>query len=108
MSTKTVTLETQEPKKGFDKIKSHFTGLNNQLGWIGVCLLQGATLPSMVGRILSPESATLPPFTMVFMVWLGLGFYLARAIRQNDVVYITSNGIGMFLNSVLLAMIVFP
>jgi hypothetical protein len=91
-----------------EKFKSHFTGLNNQLGWIGVILLQGATLPSMVARIFGGAEAVLPPFSMVFMVWLGLGFYLARAIRQNDVVYITSNGVGMFLNSVLLALIIFP
>lgn len=91
-----------------EKFKAHFRGLNNQLGWIGVILLQGATLPSMIGRLTGGEEAVLPPFSMVFMVWLGLGFYLARAIRQNDVVYITSNGIGMFLNSVLLALIIFP
>lgn len=87
-----------------DFIKKHFSGLNNQLGWIGVILLQGATLPSMIGR-LSGHGADLPPFSMVLMVWAGLMFYLARAIRQNDVVYITSNGIGVFLNSVLIYLI---
>jgi uncharacterized protein with PQ loop repeat len=91
-----------------EKFKAHFRGLNNQLGWIGVLLLQGATLPSMIDRLTVGTDASLPPLSMVLMVWTGLGFYLARAIRQNDVVYITSNGIGMFLNSVLLAMIIFP
>lgn len=87
--------------------KKHFSGVNNQLGWAGVVLLQGATLPSMIGRLMG-QGSDLPPFSMVLMVWTGLMFYLARAIRQNDVVYITSNGIGVFLNSVLLALIVFP
>lgn len=92
-----------------EKILAHFKGVNNQLGWIGVLLLQGATLPSMLDRIFGAgEAATLPPLSMVLMVWTGLGFYLARAIRQNDVVYIVSNGVGMFLNSVLLALIIFP
>lgn len=90
------------------KIIAHFTGWNNALGWIGVVLLQGATLPSMLGRIFGGEATALPPLSMVLMVWTGLGFYLARAIRQNDVVYIVSNGVGMFLNSVLLALIIFP
>ena len=91
-----------------NKFLSHFQGVNNQLGWAGVILLQGATLPSMLARLNGGEEANLPPLSMVLMVWLGLGFYLARAIRQRDMVYIVSNGVGMFLNSVLLAMIVFP
>ena len=89
-------------------LKTHFSGLNNQLGWIGVVLLQGATLPAMITRLTGGAETTLPPLSMVLMVWTGLGFYLARAIRHNDVVYIVSNGIGMFLNSALLAMIIFP
>lgn len=86
------------------KIKSHFVGTNNILGWIGVALLQGATLPSMIGR-LSGSNADLPPVSMVLMVWAGLLFYLIRAVRQKDVVYITSNAIGFLLNSVLLYLI---
>lgn len=87
------------------KLLSHFTGVNNQLGWAGVVLLQGATLPSMLGR-LTGASEALPPASMVLMVWFGLLLYLVRAIRQKDVVYITSNGIGMFLNSAMLYLIV--
>ncbi len=87
-----------------EKVLAHFRGLNNQLGWIGVILLQGATLPSMIGR-LSGHGADLPPASMVIMVWLGLMFYLVRAIRQQDAVYIVSNAIGVFLNSVLLFLI---
>ncbi len=90
-------------------IKAHFSSVNNQLGWLGVILLQGATLPSMLDRVFgSGEAATLPPLSMVLMVWTGLGLYLARAIRQNDVVYMVSNGIGLALNTVLMAMIIFP
>lgn len=91
-----------------EKILAHFKGVNNQLGWAGVVLLQGATLPSMLARLTGGSEATLPPLSMVLMVWIGLMFYLVRAIRQNDVVYITSNGIGMLLNSIMLALIVFP
>lgn len=92
-----------------DKFFSHFTGLNNQLGWAGVILLQGATLPSMIDRIFgNGEAAAMPPLSMVLMVWAGLGLYLVRACRQGDVVYIVSNGIGLALNTVLMALIIFP
>lgn len=78
------------------------------LGWAGVVLLQGATLPAMWERLTQGEGAALPPLSMVLMVWTGLLFYLARALYQRDFVYIVSNGIGVFLNSVLLALIIFP
>lgn len=91
-----------------EKFLAHFHGLNNQLGWIGVVLLQGATLPPMLQRLFGNADAAMPPLLMTLMIWTGLGFYLARAIRQRDAVYIFSNSVGMFLNSVLLAMIVFP
>lgn len=87
-----------------EKILAHFKGVNNALGWAGVVLLQGATLPSMIGR-LSGSDADLPPVSMVLMVWAGLLLYLIRAVRQKDVVYITSNAIGFLLNSVLLYLI---
>jgi uncharacterized protein with PQ loop repeat len=100
-------MKKEQHMKNF--IQTHFTGVNNQLGWAGVILLQGATLPSMIDRVFgSGEAATLPPLSMVLMVWAGLGLYLARAIRQNDVVYMVSNGIGLALNTVLMAMIIFP
>jgi lipid-A-disaccharide synthase-like uncharacterized protein len=58
----------------------------------------------MIGRLMGNAGA-LPPASMVILVWLGLMLYLARAIRQKDVVYITSNAIGVFLNSILLYLI---
>lgn len=91
-----------------EKILAHFKGVNNQLGWAGVVLLQGATLPSMIGRLTGGAEANMPPLSMVLMVWVGLILYLIRAVRQGDVVYIVSNSMGALLNSVLLAMIVFP
>jgi lipid-A-disaccharide synthase-like uncharacterized protein len=100
--TKTATLSARS------KFLAHFQGVNNQLGWAGVVLLQGATLPAMFSRLFGGTEADLPPVSMVLLVWTGLILYLIRAIRQRDVVYIVSNAIGAFLNSVLLALIVFP
>lgn len=76
-------------------------------GWAGMCLIHGATLPVTLGVIMGYSSA-LPPLSMVLLVWLGLALFLWRAIAQKDMLYIVSNAIGFALNSVLLALIVFP
>ena len=76
-------------------------------GWIGMCLIHGATIPVTVGNILG-WSNNLPPLSMVLLVWSGLALFLWRAIAQNDFLYTVSNGVGFVLNSVLLAIIVFP
>ena len=76
-------------------------------GWVGMCLIHGATIPVTVANILG-WSDDLPPLSMVLLVWGGLALFLWRAIDRNDVLYIVSNAIGFVLNSVLLALIVFP
>jgi hypothetical protein len=86
-------------------IKKHHAEI---AGWSGVALLQGATLPPMVSHIRHPEAGGLPPLTMVLMVWAGLLCYFYRAVVGRDKVYMVSNGIGLLLNAVLMAMIIFP
>ena len=76
-------------------------------GWIGMCLIHGATIPVTVSNILG-LSDKLPPLSMVLLVWAGLALFLWRAIDRNDFLYIVSNAVGFVLNSVLLALIVFP
>lgn len=76
-------------------------------GYAGMILLQAATLPAIVGAILNPATADLPPLSMVLMVWVGLLLYLIRAIVQRDRLYMISNGIGVVLNFLLLNIIVF-
>lgn len=75
-------------------------------GWVGMLLIHGATLPTTLSVILG-YSTNLPPASMVLLVWTGLFLFLIRAIAQNDKLYIVSNAIGFFFNSVLLALIVF-
>jgi hypothetical protein len=75
-------------------------------GWLGMVLIHGATLPVTLKNILG-MSATLPPIEMVLLVWSGLFLFLIRAISRNDKLYIYSNAIGFFFNTVLLALIVF-
>lgn len=76
-------------------------------GWVGMCLIHGATVPVTLSVILG-LSNELPPLSMVLLVWAGLALFLWRAIAQSDLLYIVSNAIGFTLNSVLLALIVFP
>jgi len=76
-------------------------------GWIGMLLIHGATIPVTVSNILG-WSDKLPPLSMVLLVWSGLALFLWRAIDRKDVLYIVSNAVGFVLNSILLALIVFP
>ena len=75
-------------------------------GWIGMVLIHAATLPTSLGVILG-YTDRLPPLSMVLMVWSGLFLFLIRALGRNDKLYIISNAVGFFFNSVLLASIVF-
>lgn len=76
-------------------------------GWVGMILVQSATLPTLLGNILG-WSDKLPPLSMVLLVWAGLAFYFVRAYANRDVLYMVSNGFGFFLNTILLALIVYP
>ena len=76
-------------------------------GWVGMVFIHSATVPATVGNIMG-WSDNLPPVSMVFMVWVGLVLFLWRAFGRNDMLYIVSNAVGFALNSILLALIVFP
>ena len=80
--------------------------LSELAGWFGMILIHGATLPTTLSVIFG-YSTTLPPASMVLLVWTGLFLFLIRAIANNDKLYIVSNAIGFFFNSILLALIVF-
>lgn len=75
-------------------------------GYVGMVLIHGATLPPTLKVILG-YSTSLPPIEMVLLVWSGLFLFLVRAVANNDKLYILSNAIGFFFNTVLLALIVF-
>ena len=76
-------------------------------GYAGMVLLQAATLPSIIGAIIHPAAADLPPLSMVLMIWIGLLLYFIRAFVQRDKLYMLSNGIGLVLNFILLNILVF-
>ncbi len=76
-------------------------------GWVGMCLIHGATVPVTVSNI-AGWSNELPPLSMILLVWSGLALFLWRAIARQDWLYTVSNAVGFLLNSILLALIVFP
>lgn len=76
-------------------------------GWLGMIFVQSATLPTTLSNLLG-YSKQLPPVSMVLLVWVGLALYFVRAYKQRDTLYMVSNGFGFFVNTILLALIVFP
>ena len=80
--------------------------MSEACGWVGMVLIHAATLPTSLGVILGYNDR-LPPLSMVLMVWAGLFLFLIRAVGRNDKLYIISNAVGFFFNSILLALIVF-
>ena len=75
-------------------------------GWIGMILIHGATVPTTMSVVLG-YSSDLPPLSMVLLVWSGLFLFLLRAIVARDTLYIVSNTIGFFFNTILLTLIVY-
>ena len=76
-------------------------------GWLGMILVQSATLPTTVSVLLG-YSDKLRRLSMVLLVWAGLALYFVRAFKNKDVLYMVSNGFGFFVNTILLALIVYP
>lgn len=74
-------------------------------GWIGMVLIQSATIPTIINRIFDP-TVTMPPLNMVLLIWGGLFLFLIRAVIQKDMLYIISNSVGFFFQSVLLYLII--
>jgi hypothetical protein len=75
-------------------------------GWAGMLFVQAATLPTTINYLLG-YSTKLPPLSMVLLVWIGLALYFIRAYSERNTLYMTSNGFGFFVNTVLLACIVY-
>jgi hypothetical protein len=94
--------KSSEPRIIESMVKEKVT---ESCGWLGMALIHGATLPPTLKVILG-YATTLPPVEMILLVWTGLFLFLVRAIANNDKLYIYSNAIGFFFNSVMLALIV--
>lgn len=87
-------------------MKKYTNTIGNISGWLGMILIQSATLP-VTYKLFIGESTHIPPLSMVLLVWAGLLLYTVRAVIQKDIIHIISNTIGIFTQSTLLALIVF-
>ena len=69
-------------------------------------LIHGATIPTSVS-VIRGWSSDLPPLDMVLLIWSGLFLFFIRALARIDLLYLVSNAVGFFLQSVLLAIILY-
>ena len=76
----------------------------NIAGWMGMLLIQLATIPTII-KLLLGTSERLPPLDLVLMIWAGLFLFLISSITQKQTLYIVSNGTGFFFQSILLFLI---
>ena len=74
-------------------------------GWIGLILIHGSTVPATYLAI-KGEPTILPPLSMVVLIWSGLLLFFVRSAIMKDKLYMLSNGIGFFLQSIMLAFLV--
>ena len=69
-------------------------------------LIHGATIPTS-GSVIMGWSSDLPPLDMVLLIWSGVFLFFIRALALIDWLYLVSNAVGFFLQSVLLAIILY-
>lgn len=89
-----------------ETLKGWIRHIPEACGWLGMVFIQGATMPTTIGIIMG-SNPKIPEISLVMMVWTGLFLYFVRAVAKNDRLHIVSNGVGFFLQSTLLALIVF-
>ena len=77
------------------KIKITF---RDAIAVLGIFLIQFALIPSHI-------SGNFPDISLPIFIFLGLLCYMYKAILDRDWVYITSNGIGLLLNSSMIVRI---
>lgn len=73
-------------------------------GFFAMLIIHSASLPSLLSSLTNPL-ATLPPLSMIVMVWIGLAILSVRAIQEGDRVYIFGNLAGLLTNSLVMACI---
>ena len=74
-------------------------------GWLGLILIHGSTLPATYLAI-NGEATVLPPLSMVILIWSGLLLFFIRSAITKDKLYMISNGVGFFMQSIMLALLV--
>lgn len=87
-------------------IQTKFQKISEFGGWIGMILIQSSTIPVSIS-IIRGNVERIPPIDMTVMIWVGLFFFLLRSIANKDTLYIVSNSVGFFFQTILLILIAF-
>ena len=75
-------------------------------GWVGLIAIHASTLPISYAAY-KGDPVILPPLSMVLLVWSGLLLFFLKSFLTKDKIYMVTNGIGFFMQSVVLALLVF-
>ena len=76
------------------------------LGWMGVILVNLATIPTLVA-ILTGLTEKVPPVDLVLFMWVGLFLFFIKAAISKDLLNIVTIGLGFFIQAALMALILF-
>lgn len=94
-------------KKIMDSIRENIGHLSAEtLGWVGVILVHLATIPTLVA-VLTGLTEKLPPVDLIGLMWLGLFMFFVRSVIAKDLLNIITIGFGFFVQSILMALIIF-
>jgi hypothetical protein len=87
--------------------KSMITKISTEtIGWIGILLLHGATVPTMLGLMFGMTDKP-PSIDMVLIVWTALGMFFIKAIIQRDILNLITIGLGFIMQATLMALVFF-
>ena len=87
--------------------KSMITKVSTEtIGWIGILLLHGATVPTMLGLMFGITDKP-PSIDMVLIVWAALGMFFMKAIIQRDILNLITIGLGFIMQATLMALVFF-
>jgi hypothetical protein len=87
--------------------KSMITKISTEtIGWIGILLLHGATVPTMLGLMFGMTDKP-PSIDMVLIVWAALGMFFMKAIIQRDILNLITIGLGFIMQATLMALVFF-
>ena len=79
--------------------------LQENIGWAGMALVQCASFPTLY-MLAAGHRVSLPDLSLGLCLMAGLTLYLIRAYLQRDRVYMVSNGLGLAVQSAMLAVII--
>jgi hypothetical protein len=90
--------------KNFKENITHISA--ETLGWMGVILINLATIPTLVA-ILMGLTEKVPPVDLVLAMWGGLFLFFIKASISKDLLNIVTIGLGFFVQAALMALILF-